>query len=84
MIVRRPNVITASLMWDIWGSHARMYLQGISRGVWELFFIISKESLIASLLITKTYLFKYIENFTTKKWNFAHKKSDIFIFLLKT
>ena len=29
--------------------------------------------------ITKTYLFKYIENFTTKKWKFSDKKkSDIF------
>ena len=29
--------------------------------------------------ITKTCLFKYIENFTTKKtWKFSDKKSDIF------
>ena len=29
--------------------------------------------------ITKTRLFKYIENFTTKKWKFSgKKKSDIF------
>ena len=34
--------------------------------------------------ITKTRLFKYIENFTTKSWNFSDKNSDIFIFLLKT
>ena len=35
--------------------------------------------------ITKTRLFKYIENFTTKKeGNFQIKTSDIFIFLLKT
>ena len=32
----------------------------------------------------KTCLFKYIENFTTKNWNFSDKNSDIFIFLLKT
>ena len=35
--------------------------------------------------ITKTRLFKYIENFTTKKWKFSDKKNLIFfIFLLKT
>ena len=28
--------------------------------------------------ITKTSLFKYIENFTTKKWKFSDKNSDIF------
>ena len=28
--------------------------------------------------ITKTGLFKYTENFTTKKWKFSDKKSDIF------
>ena len=28
--------------------------------------------------ITKTCLFKYTENFTTKKSNFSDKKSDIF------
>ena len=37
------------------------------------------------MTITKTRLLKYIEYFTTKKWNFSVKKSDIFfIFLLKT
>ena len=29
-------------------------------------------------IITKTRLFKYIENFTTKKEHFQMKKSDIF------
>ena len=29
-------------------------------------------------IITKTCLFKYIENFTTKKGNFSDKKFDIF------
>ena len=29
------------------------------------------------LLITKTRLFKNTENFTTKKWKFSDKKSDI-------
>ena len=28
--------------------------------------------------ITKTRLFKYIENFTTKNWKFSDKNSDIF------
>ena len=35
-------------------------------------------------IITKTRLFKYLENFTTKNRKFSDKKSDIFfIFLLK-
>ena len=34
--------------------------------------------------ITKTCLFKYTENFTTKKWKFSDKKFWFFIFLLKT
>ena len=29
--------------------------------------------------ITKTRLFKYIENFTTKNWKFLDKISDIFV-----
>ena len=29
-------------------------------------------------LITKTFLFKYTENFTSKNWNFSDKNSDIF------
>ena len=28
--------------------------------------------------ITKTYLFKFNQNFTTKHWNFSDKNSDIF------
>ena len=38
----------------------------------------------ASISITKTCLFKYTENFTTKKWNFSDKKFRyLFLFLLK-
>ena len=33
-------------------------------------------------IITKTCLFKYTENFTTKKWKFSDKKVKFFIFLL--
>ena len=29
-------------------------------------------------IITKARLFKYTENFTTKKWKFSDKNSDIF------
>ena len=29
--------------------------------------------------ITKTHLFKYIENSTTKNWKFSYKNSDIFL-----
>ena len=31
-----------------------------------------------TLTITKTCLFKYTENFTTKQWKFSDKNSDIF------
>ena len=31
-----------------------------------------------NLIITKTRMFKYIENFTTKNWKFSDKNSDIF------
>ena len=31
-----------------------------------------------TVFITKTRLFKYIENFTTKKWKFSDKNSDVF------
>ena len=34
--------------------------------------------MVISYKITKTRLFKYIENFTTKKGKFSDKKSDIF------
>ena len=30
------------------------------------------------IVITKTRLFKYIENFTSKSWKFSDKNSDIF------
>ena len=30
------------------------------------------------MIITKTCLFKYTENFTTKKWKFSENNSDIF------
>ena len=37
------------------------------------------------VFITKTCLFIYTENFTTKNWKFSDKNSDIFLkFLLKT
>ena len=34
--------------------------------------------------ITKTRLFKYMENVTSQNWKFSDKNSDIFRFLLKT
>ena len=34
---------------------------------------------ICNLFITKTRLFKYTENFITKKWKFSDKNSDIFL-----
>ena len=35
-------------------------------------------NLVIRALITKTRLFKYIENFTTKNWRFSDKNSHIF------
>ena len=35
-------------------------------------------SVSGSYLITKTHLFKYIENVTTKNWKFSDKNSEIF------
>ena len=47
--------------------------------------IFAIEILFNNIDITKTRLFKYIENFTIKKWKFSDKKILIFfIFLLKT
>ena len=40
-----------------------------SNGQWRLW---------SAQTITKTRLFKYIENFTIKNWKFSHKNSDVF------
>ena len=40
--------------------------------------MLAQEDLIHMIFITKTRLFKYTENFTTKKWKFLHKNSNIF------
>ena len=43
----------------------------VSMHFWCLF-------LVLNLSITKTRLFKFTENFTTKNWKFSDKNSDIF------
>ena len=43
--------------------------------------LMGKRELVVLLFfdpITKTRLFKYSQNFTTKQWNFSDKNSDIF------
>ena len=43
--------------------------------------VLPKSGLISGMVlivITKTLLFKYIENFTTKQWNFQMKNSGSF------
>ena len=40
--------------------------------------IVSQQTSEWHVGITKTCLFKYTENFTTKKWKFSDKKNDIF------
>ena len=55
--------------------------------VWSEFSLIAGAfySLRAIQSITKTSLFKYTENFTSKKWKFSDKKLwYFFILLLKT
>ena len=54
----------------------------------EMIFYHISELMLATLIhrydqksfhfITKTRLFEYIENFTTKNWKFSDKNSDIF------
>ena len=39
-------------------------------------------SITASVNITKTRLFKSVENFTTKKGKFSDKNYNVFMFLL--
>ena len=38
---------------------------------------VQQGNLLSGVNITKTRLFKYIENFTSKNWKFSDKKSDI-------
>ena len=47
--------------------------------------LIALDKRFIKIYITKTHLFKYIENFTSKIWKFSDKKNRIFfIFLFKT
>ena len=46
--------------------------------VYRLLTIAFFSILVGDILITKTRLFKYIENFTTKNWKLSDKNSDIF------
>ena len=41
-------------------------------------FVLSSMATASISLITKTRVFKYIENFTSKNWKFSDKNSDIF------
>ena len=41
-------------------------------------FTATRQHQIAAVIITKTSLFIYTENFTIKKWKFSDKNSDIF------
>ena len=52
--------------------------KSVRQTAWEDFNPFTVDSTSSFLLITKTRLFKYTENFTTKKWNFSDKNSDIF------
>ena len=50
----------------------------LNRRVFVMESAIVKESSVFESFITKTHLFKYIENFTTKKGKFSDKKNLIF------
>ena len=53
--------------------------------IWKTLNPISTVGAKGNLVITKTLLFKYIENVTSKNWKFSDTKTPIFfIFLLKT
>ena len=53
-------------------------LTGLLNSKPTLYKIAGKLTNISGFLITKTRLFKYTENFTTKNWKFSDKNSDIF------
>ena len=50
----------------------------IACGILALLFHFSPRPIVLFSLITKTRLFKYIDNFTSKTENFQMKNSDIF------
>ena len=45
----------------------------------ESFQTVGKQLPVCEMAITRTRLFKYIENFTSKKWKFSDKNSHIFL-----
>ena len=58
----------------VWGSDQNAHLLSVIIRV----FLACLEDLTLVVHITKTCLFKYTENFTTKNWKFSDKSSDIF------
>ena len=70
-------------MWEYMNEHARHYA-ACAQHHWN--YSVNQQNTRRILwLITKTSLFKYTENFPTKKWKFLDKNSVFFfIFLLKT
>ena len=58
-------------------------IQAFSYFLFFILFLLPDSNFLRNLLstyiyITKTCLFKYTENFTTKKWKFSVKNSDVF------
>ena len=89
--VQYNTSVTYSLLWHMRSHTAFLLLMlflffcffGVFFCVFFVFFFIMTR-LIYKHIITKTRLFKYKENFTSKKRNFSGKKTLIFfIFLLK-
>ena len=73
-------------MYAIVCSHVmKVKVEGVRRELGARYILNRFRPFCTSATIMKTCLFKYIENFTTKKENFQINNSDIFfIFLLKT
>ena len=81
--IRISKTTTCLKPWTVWNEWS---LQGICQQI-AIFFLFpviqSVHNEVFNNIITKTRLFKYIENFTSKNRKFSGKKLIFFIFLLK-
>ena len=83
----RCNLMLLLIFFPIQFHRSNIELSWRKTHVWLLIRMISsrKKNIMSSLVvITKTRLFKYIENFTTRNWKFSGKNLIFFIFMLKT
>ena len=83
------DIFTGERIWYFhwWKITSRCYFHFLITSHVNIYFRrrrLQNNSLETITTITKTRLFKYIENFTTKNWKFSDKNLIFFIFLLKT